>query len=162
MSQVRGSLFIKPQRVILNCLWKKGYLNRVKHQHYLKCHWSDEDTFLDCLCVCWHMGKKSYHGLALKSHLIGVFPQVNKKGDIFSRCLHWNAKNWRAQVPKMSRRNNFQRTLCQLLYLESERSSARLTHFMSTSGWESMADFPWSKISRPLLNFVLDPEYLST
>lgn len=23
--------------------------------------------------------EKSYHGLALKSHLIGVFPQVNKK-----------------------------------------------------------------------------------
>lgn len=28
--------------------------------------------------------ENSYHGLALKSHLIGVFPQVNKKGDIFS------------------------------------------------------------------------------
>lgn len=28
--------------------------------------------------------EKSYHGLASKSHLIGVFPQVNKKGDIFS------------------------------------------------------------------------------
>lgn len=27
---------------------------------------------------------RSYHDLALKSHLISVFPQVNKKGDIFS------------------------------------------------------------------------------
>lgn len=43
--------------------------------------------------VCWHSGWRSHRGLALKSHLIGVFPQVNKKGDIFSRRLHWNAKN---------------------------------------------------------------------
>lgn len=61
--------------------------------------------------------ENSYHGLALKSHLIGVFPQVNKKGDIFSLCLHWNAKNRSAEVSKMSRRNNFHHILCQLLYL---------------------------------------------
>lgn len=104
------------RRVILNCPWRKGYFNRVKHQHYSKCQWSDEDTFQECLRVnaCWHM---SYHGLALKSHLIGVFPQVNKKGDIFSWCLRWNVKNRRAEVPEMSRRNNFSHTLCQLRYL---------------------------------------------
>lgn len=68
-----------------------------------------------CECVL-AVVEKSYHGLALKSRLIGVFPQVNKKGDIFSWWLDWNVKNRWAEVPEMSRRNNFHHTLCQLLY----------------------------------------------
>lgn len=64
VSQVRGGLFREPQRATLNCLWEKGYLNRVKHQHYLKCHRNDEDTSLACTCVlAQRLEKLSWPGL---------------------------------------------------------------------------------------------------
>lgn len=102
---------------------EEGYLNRVKHQLYLKCHWYIEDIFQECALV--RVGSRaaaaavemSYRGLALKSHLIGVFPQVNKKVTFSLWWLEWNAKNRWAEVPEMSRRNNFHHILCQLLYL---------------------------------------------
>lgn len=64
VSLVCGGLFSEPQRATLNCLWEKGYLNRVKHQHYLKCHWNDEDTSLACTCVlAQRLEKLSWPGL---------------------------------------------------------------------------------------------------
>lgn len=100
-----------------------GYLNRVKHQLYLKCHWYVQDIFQECVFVwlgSWTtvaVVEMSFCGLALKSHLIGVFPQVNKKVTFSLWCHEWNAKNLRAEVPEMSRRNNFHHILCQLLCL---------------------------------------------
>ena len=104
--------------------------------------------------------EKSYHGLALKSYLIGVFPQVNKKVTFslgaWTGMLRTDGPgSLKCQGGIIS--TTYSASFCTLPPLCSGRLRKVICTFDSfyVNIWLRInGGFPWSKISRPLLKLV--------